>query len=111
VLLNNIQEIDPYFDPYIDMYTGEENEEMPDFYQYYITDMSDSSVEWSNRVFPKLYYTFSDLLDSWILCVPHYGTSWDYVSTQYIGMINISKEEYERFNKKEEGETHAIYNE
>lgn len=106
VLLNNIQEIDPDFDPYSDFYEDsddeedEEDEEYPEFYQFYITDLSDNDVEWMNKVFPDLTLSYSELLNSWILCVSHYGTSWDYVPTEYIGHINISKEEFDRFNKK-----------
>lgn len=104
VLLNNIKEIDQDFDPYSSFYenSNEDDEtEIPEFYQYYITDLSDDSVEWSRKVFPDLTYVYSELLDSWILCVSHYGTSWDYVPTQYIGNLNISKEEFQRFNKSE----------
>jgi len=80
VILNKITEIDPDFDPYIDFYESEDNdEESPEFYQYYITDLSDDSAEWSKKVFPDLTLVFSELLDAWILCVSHYGTSWDYL--------------------------------
>ena len=107
VLLNNIREIDPDFDPYESFYEDSDEEDdgenyTPEFYQFYITDMSDDDVEWRKKVFPGIIYVYSELLSSWILCVTHYGTSWDYVPTQYIGHINISKEEFERFNKGEE---------
>jgi hypothetical protein len=104
VLLNNIQEIDKDFDPYVDVeFPDEEDEDedfgMPEFFQYYITDLSDDSVDWMRSTFPDLIFSFSELLNSWILCVQHYGTSWDYVSTEYIGHVNIDKKEYDRFNK------------
>jgi hypothetical protein len=102
VLLNNVQDIDPDFDPYGDIDFPDEDDEdqsIPEFYQYYITDLSDDSVEWIRETFPGIHLSFSELLDSWILCVQHYGTSWSYVATQYIGHLNIEKEEYERFNK------------
>lgn len=101
VLLNNIREIDQEFDPYIDYYENEEDSEesTPEFYQFYVTDLSDSSVEWMRKVFPDLTFVYSELLDLWVLCVSHYGTSWDYVPTEYIGHVSISKEELDRFNK------------
>lgn len=101
VLLNNIQEIDQEFDPYIDYYEDEEDteESAPEFYQFYVTDLSDDSVEWMRKVFPDLTFVYSELLDLWVLCVSHYGTSWDYVPTEYVGHVSISKEELDRFNK------------
>jgi hypothetical protein len=102
VLLNNIMDIDKDFDPYENFYEEEDDEYYPEFYQYYITDMSDDSVEWSRKVFPDITYVYSELLSAWILCVAHYGTSWDYVPTQYIGHINIPKDEFDRFNKQED---------
>lgn len=49
-----------------------------DIYQYYITDCSESAVEFLEEHF-NLLFAYSDKLDCYILCVDHYGTSWDYV--------------------------------
>ncbi len=49
-----------------------------EIYQWYITDASESDVEYLEKHF-GLLFTYSELLDCFILCVDHYGTSWDYV--------------------------------
>ena len=90
---------DRYDDDY-DSYDDNEDFSMPEFYQYFITDLSDDAVHWMRSTFPDLYFSFSELLNAWILCVSHYGTAWDYVPTEYVGHISISKEEYDRFNKE-----------
>lgn len=90
-------DMDDYDDD--DYYDTDNEPELPEIFQYYITDLSDDDVEWRRKVFPDIVYHFSEKLDSWILCVTHYGTSWDYVSTQYIGRLSIDKKEFDRFNK------------
>jgi hypothetical protein len=49
-----------------------------DIYQWYLTDCSESDVEYLEKTF-GLLFTYSDNLDLYILCVDHFGTSWDYV--------------------------------
>ena len=46
--------------------------------QWFITDCSQSDVEYLEKSF-NLLFTYSELLDKYILCVDHWGTSWDYV--------------------------------
>lgn len=82
VLCNNITEVDPStlenmrFD-----YYDEESDSCVDIYQYFITDASQGDVEFLEKNF-NLKFTYSDLLDSFILCVDHWGTGWDYVSCE-----------------------------
>lgn len=54
--------------------TGEETE----VFQWFLTDCSKSQVEWLEEHF-GLKFSYSDMLDLFVLCVTHYGTSWDYV--------------------------------
>ena len=54
-------------------------DEAGDIYQWYITDASQSDVEFLEKHF-KLLFSYSDMLDCFILCVNHYGTGWDYVA-------------------------------
>lgn len=49
-----------------------------DIYQWFITDCTESAVEYLEEHF-GLLFTYSDILDCYILCVDHFGTSWDYV--------------------------------
>ena len=50
----------------------------PEIYQWYITDLTSSDVEWLKENF-DLIFSYSDLLGCYVLCVAHYGTSWSYV--------------------------------
>ena len=56
----------------------EETGEMTEIYQWFLTDCSESDVKYLEETF-GLLFSYSDLLDLYILCVPHCGTSWDYV--------------------------------
>ena len=79
VLCNNIPDVDSSvwentrFSTY-----DEETEEYTEIYQWYITDCNESDVEYLEKHF-GLLFTYSDVLDTFILCVDHYGTSWNYV--------------------------------
>lgn len=79
VLFNDIHEIDPDF--YFETY-NEETQEENEIFQYFITNYSDNEVKWMRKTFPDLIFEFSNKLGLWILCVDHYGTSWDYVWTR-----------------------------
>ena len=76
---NEIPEIDPSvfdnirFDSY-----DEENDEYREIYQWYLTSASDDDVSWLEQHF-GLEFTYSELLGLYVLCVTHFGTSWDYV--------------------------------
>lgn len=79
VLCNNIAEVDPSIWENAEFETyNEETGEYKEIYQYFITDCSESDKEYLQNTF-GLLFTFSDLLDCYILCVDHCGTSWDYV--------------------------------
>lgn len=56
----------------------EETEECAEIYQWFLSDCSESDVKYLEETF-GLLFSYSDLLDLYILCVPHCGTSWDYV--------------------------------
>lgn len=55
---------------------------MPDIYQYYLTSMDKYMVDRAVEDFPELIFMYSDALDLWVLCVPHWGTSWDGINTE-----------------------------
>lgn len=80
IMINdNIFEIDPDFeDPYIEDESGNPRK----IFQRFITDFTEDEIKWMNSTFPEVYFKFSDKLYKWILCVDHWGTSWDYVWTQ-----------------------------
>lgn len=56
----------------------EETEREHEIFQFFITDCTEDDMEWLEEHF-GLLFTYSNLLDKYILCVDHFGTSWDYV--------------------------------
>lgn len=78
VMCNNIVEIDPTI--WDNMRFGLEDEDgnCIEIYQWFISDASEDDVRYLESAF-GLKFTYSELLDCFILCVDHYGTSWGYV--------------------------------
>ena len=82
VLCNKIAEIDQsVFDNARFSFYDEDEEMETEIFQWYLTNLSLDDVEWLEKNFPDLKFTYSDLLDCFVLCVDHWGTSWDYVAT------------------------------
>ena len=78
ILCNEIANNDPSIWDNCRFSLDDEEGNPVEIYQYYITSASESDVEWLEKNF-KLKFTYSDLLDCFILCVDHCGTGWDYV--------------------------------
>lgn len=77
VLCNNLPEIDQSV---IDNLVGDDVfDENLEIYQWYLCNLT----EWEKQQCEKcgLIISYSDLLDCDVLCVNHFGTSWDYVLT------------------------------
>ena len=101
VLTNKIAEVDPsvienarfswttwtdedgneYTDPDDAPEGAELDENNTEIFQWYITDASEDAVKWLEEHF-GLLFSYSDLLDSFVLCVEHYGTNWYYVNCE-----------------------------
>lgn len=79
ILCNNIAEIDESIWENARFDWEDEDGNTRDIFQYFITDCSESDVEYLEKNF-DLLFTYSDKLDCFILCVDHCGTGWDYVS-------------------------------
>ena len=79
VLCNNIPQIDPsiFDNANFDWYDEDEETEV-EIFQWFITDCTQDDVVYLADRF-GLLFTYSDLLDCYILCVDHCGTRWDYV--------------------------------
>lgn len=56
----------------------EQDDNFREIYQWFLTDCSESEVEFLEQHF-GLLFTYSKMLDLFVLCVDHYGTAWDYV--------------------------------
>ena len=80
ILCNNIGEIDPTILDNM-RFELEEEDENGDFitrheiYQYFLTDCNEYDVEFLEEHF-DLLFTYSELLDVYVLCVDHFGTPW-----------------------------------
>ena len=82
VLCNNIAEIDQsVFDNARFSFYDEDVEMETEIFQWYLTNLSLDDVEWIEKNFPDMKFTYSNLLDCFVLCVDHFGTAWDYVPT------------------------------
>lgn len=51
----------------------------PEFYQYFLTSMSQNECIWQCKNFTGLHFVYCDELDLYVLCVSHYGTHWSSV--------------------------------
>lgn len=81
VLCNSIVEIEDCLDYRFSL--EDENGDITEIFQYFLTDCSEDDVEFLEKSF-NLLFAYSEKLDLFILCVDHYGTSWDYVSIEVL---------------------------
>lgn len=106
VLCNNLRESERFSEEFVeelynmlDKYISEEDlkeyendtlayYEGIDVFQYFITDMNDYEVECLRELNNEII-VYSSELDCYVLCVTHWGTSWDYVLTN----VKIESEE------------------
>ena len=98
VLCNNIPEIDPSVYDNADFEWDDEEGNPVEIMQWYITDLNEWSKEWQEKTF-DLKYTYSNLLDCYILCVPHWGTAWDGVpcKVKSQGWIDANKDKQYKY--------------
>ena len=96
VLCNNIAEIDSSV--YDNIHNGydEETEEYVDIFQYFLCNINDYDREF--LINAGFVLSYSDLLDCNVLCVDHFGTSWDYVLTNV--KLFDSYEELEKYESE-----------
>lgn len=95
MILNNdiIQELsknDIFFDVYCGLDYDEEEDTYTDVYQYYIINYQDAErlAEYTNEL---VYYNES--LDLYILGVTHWGTSWDYVPSNWKELDEVAEDD------------------
>lgn len=97
ILCNNIVNIDEFlFDNIVngELY-NEEEDYYKDIYQYFIIDLNQWELEEIQKYYNNdLIICYSEKLDNYILCVDHFGTSWDYVLTDIEYTTNW--EEYQK---------------
>ena len=78
VLCNNIPEVDPSIWDNLRFDLEYDEDSYREIYQYFLTSASERDVQWLEEHF-GLLFTYSELLDLYVLCVDHYGTNWSYV--------------------------------
>ena len=86
VLCNNIVDIDEFiFDNVVvgNLY-NEETDEYVEIFQYFVCNLTDWEIETLKELTQDnndIIIAYSNVLDTHILMVDHFGTSWDYVLT------------------------------
>lgn len=79
ILCNDITEVDSsVLENFRFEYYNDETDEYVEIYQYFLTSYSLDDVRFLEEHF-GLLFSYSEKLDLYVLCVDHYGTSWDYV--------------------------------
>ena len=58
------------------------NEVQEEIFQWFLSDCSKDDVDYLTHAFPGLLFSYSRVLDLYVLCVNHFGTSWDYVTQE-----------------------------
>lgn len=83
ILCNDIPQIDDSI--WDEMRFDLEDEEgcCDEIFQFFLTSYNGSDVEWLEKTF-GLTFTYSNLLNLYILCVTHFGTSWDAVPVEVL---------------------------
>ena len=84
---DNLEVTEEYYNEHGEPITYEEyleddnayTERNDEFYQYFICNVDEYSRKKATEA--GLILSYSNLLDCDVLCVDHYGTSWDYVLT------------------------------
>ena len=78
ILCNNIAEIDEGLWENCRFPLENEDGNPVEIFQWYLTDCSEDTVEYLEKSF-GLFFTYSEKLGLYVLCVDHWGPSWDYV--------------------------------
>lgn len=73
ILCNNIVDLDDCIFENCELCNVEQ-----EYYQYYLTDCSQDDAEKLNQWF-GLNFLYSEKLELYVLCVEHFGTSWNYI--------------------------------
>jgi len=68
----------------------EENDEYIEIFQYYLIDLSYNEEDFK-KLNDDLIIAWSETLQNYVLMVPHFGTSWDYVLTDLEPTENFKK--------------------
>lgn len=92
-LFNKAPELSEYdFEYKVGTDYDEENDEYIDIYQYYLIDTNDYIIEkLQNCNCNDVIIAWSEKLENYVLMVTHFGTSWDYVTTDFEPTTNFDE--------------------
>jgi len=84
ILCNNVQDdnvfMERVYEYYFDKYGEEYDNYNVEVFQYFLTSASDSDINYNDTyLHGALDFVYNESLDLYVLCVTHWGTSWDYV--------------------------------
>lgn len=97
ILLNEIGEIDPdFYDYNAELFAEDEEGNQPEYFQFFLTDMTDFDAEWLQKTF-DLIIGYSPRLEKHVLFVDHFGTPWNGVP------CSVKSAEWWKINGKKYG--------
>lgn len=95
-LFNNAPKLSDYdFEFEIGSDYDEENDEYIDIYQYYLIDTNEYCINNLKEInCDNVIIAWSEKLENYVLFVPHFGTSWDYIMTNFEPTNNIDEADF-----------------
>ena len=85
VLCNNLPEIDSSIWDNLRGSLEDDEGNSIDIYQWYILAASDFDIEYFEQTFRGgAVFSYSDLLDNWVMGVTHFGTHWSGVEVEVL---------------------------
>ena len=97
---NTLYKIDPDFE--FQNCQEDEDGNPTEIFEYILTTFSDDDIKWMQEHFPDIIFGHSEVLDTWIIGVDHFGTMWSGVWTEC-----VFNEEYEIIPKIWDEKGHA----
>lgn len=94
ILCNNIEQLDDNI--YYSLVERNDITSDTEVYQWYLTNCSDTDVEYLQNTFPSLLFCYSNVLDLWVLAVDHWGTPWNDVPIKVasVGWWEVNGKKY-----------------
>ena len=95
-LFNKAPELSNYdFEYEVGTDYDEENDTYIDIYQYYLIDIDQYTIKTLQQLEQNdIIIAYSSTLEEYVLMVDHYGTSWDYVMTNFEPTTNFEDADF-----------------
>ena len=95
-LFNKAPELSNYdFEYEIGSDYDEETDEYEEIYQYYLIETDNYTLQKLNEINCKdIIIAYSETLEEYVLMVTHWGTSWDYVMTEFEPTGNLDEADF-----------------